>query len=145
MAEPMLAWLRATITGDKALAESIRVGLGEWRYDRTAYPGCPPEHALGVGDRVVVDVGFMDDDFVKPDEARHIATHDPRDVIARCEAELALLDKAEEAIKDAEGVGLWSQTEGEVHGRAGAYREAAEIIAGGYRHRPGYADAVGEQ
>jgi hypothetical protein len=74
--------------------------------------------------------------IVDPDEyetADHIATHDPRDVIARCDAHLKLIGGYEELtasplrIADA-GLNLqWT-----------ILRKVLKILAEGYRHRDGY-------
>jgi hypothetical protein len=102
------AWLRATIEGDKALAEAVED---------------PAEISMGAE--------FVDN-CGSDEAAEHIRRHDTRDTIARCEAELALLDDFEEA-KAYYGKHI-SAPAGELHG----LRSAVERIASGYRHRPGF-------
>ena len=65
-----------------------------------------------------------------------MAPGDPEDAIARCMAELAILDAQDEAWRIAraypvgEGPMSW--------GRAEAWHEAVRVIGFAYRHRPGY-------
>lgn len=107
MSDAMLSWLRSTIEGDKALAE--RLG----------------------GEPISIDAGAMHED-----EAEHIQRHDPRDTIARCDAELALLDDfipiVEELDHIAYSEGLGSLPYGEPQQRL------IRMLARGYRHRSGY-------
>jgi Family of unknown function (DUF6221) len=87
-----VAWLRQVIEGDKALAEQARHG-GDgrwWRNYGAADEAC--------GHLVTGDEGEWMPDVVVYDEGRpdsiqfeHIGRHDPRDTIARCDAELAIL------------------------------------------------------
>jgi hypothetical protein len=59
--------------------------------------------------------------------ADHIALHDPRDTIARCEAELALLARYDGPDERGTTPDFWC-----------GIREAIEMIAAGYKHRPGF-------
>ncbi|MEU4224307.1 DUF6221 family protein [Nonomuraea sp. NPDC026600] len=79
----LLSWLRATIEGDKVAAEALDGEIwtavkahGDWHIQTSQ------DQTFG-GDS---EWGDLD-----PCEAVLIAAHGPRDVIARCEAELALL------------------------------------------------------
>lgn len=99
-----IVWLRAAIEGDKAAAEAAH-GL---RYD-SAQDGHHPgpgawkqENQYGEAwvveadeyDQVATDRLTSADDCTPLDPAHvaHIVIHDPRDVAARCEANLKLLD-----------------------------------------------------
>jgi hypothetical protein len=57
--------------------------------------------------------------------AAHIALNDPRDVIARCEAELGILDLHD----------IWKADAGIA---AEVTADAVRHLAGGYRHQPGW-------
>lgn len=139
MTDERIAWLRATIEDD--LAAAVKATAGPWSYnpgkiwldgeafetfDRSKgeefvghggpspYRGCvaatgPAGHPQSMAD------------------AMHIALHDPRDVIADCEAKLAIIRLLEPQLKS-----LAAQ-----HG----YTKAATTImlmAQGYQHRPGF-------
>ena len=81
-------------------------------------------------------------------EARHIALNDPQDVIARCEAELAILDAHEQD----EGWCLYCERNCKcdlgddcVEDSWRAYPcPTVRLLASGYRHREGYAGHWGE-
>ena len=66
---------------------------------------------------------------------RLMEANDPQDTIARCEAELALLDICERVIREDEGHEYYSD------GWSGlaVARIALRFLAAGYRHREGYA------
>lgn len=101
--EELAAWLRAAITARLALAREAVDEHAEdeaWRYDEQARPvpriiGTSWESSLTDG---VWNCEDPDDDcreLRQPSRAagEHIAANDPRDTIARCEAELAILDE----------------------------------------------------
>lgn len=84
-------------------------------------------------------------------EADHIRRSDPRDAVARCEAELAVLDELEAARKrmasEQADYGAWvrGQAPGERPRFDGPDRSlipglerAVRLIGSGYQHRPGY-------
>lgn len=101
-------WLRATIEGDKALAEAVKD---------------PAEISMGAE--------FVDN-CGSDEAAEHIRRHDIPDTVARCEAELALLDDYAEA-----RTYYYEHTSapaGELHG----LHTAINRVASGYRHRPGF-------
>lgn len=97
-----VAWLRATIEGDKKIAETS--GFGEKR-----------EHAI-----------------------RHIVRHGPQDVIADCEAKLAILERHLGDPDSAIG-GAWCVVCDFQHLPCPTVR----LMASGYRYRPGYQEAWG--
>lgn len=124
-ADDMLSWLRKVIEGDRAVAEE---NLGEvWTAvdDRDEGFFIEIEDAGSLGKAC----GCCITGTLAEVEAKHIALHDPRDTIARCEAELELLDRCERVIANPE-----------------AYDETAEELAedvirrfaSGYRHREGF-------
>jgi hypothetical protein len=84
--EGPVAWLRAAILERKARAEALAVTVGAsgWTvrrnddFDCTVY-GSNPDEPLA--------------DIWREDTAEWMAANDPRDAIARCEAELAILDE----------------------------------------------------
>ena len=138
--EDPLAWLRAQIEARAALARhTLELGNGaEWTEPAsgvlmTCWPDDPdPEldglHPLG-------DLSL----------SRLIAANDPQDTIARCEAELAILDRCwpllplDESDLDEDyhdGRDDWERWRDE------ALAELADdilaLLLSGYRHRPGY-------
>lgn len=118
-AGPMPEWLRTQIEADKATAESA--GGNVWRYVR----GQEGNRLVFDEHRGVSAIGFHEDDLLHPVEAIHIALHDPADVVARCEAALALLAG---------------------HGgdcpecSSGTPCRSVRLLAIGYRRRPGWRD-----
>ncbi|MFI7616073.1 DUF6221 family protein [Nonomuraea terrae] len=115
----MPEWLRTQIEADKATAETA--GAGAWRYV-AAHTG----NRLEFDEQRGVDaIGFHEGDLLRPVEAIHIALHDPADVIARCEAALALL-----AFHGRDCAECWS----------GMPCRSVRLLATGYRRRPGWRD-----
>ena len=138
----LFSWLRAQIEARKALAVAACGDPGHpvaWVLE--SHGGSSAIIRDEYGNVVVYDEGSPVDE-----EAAHIAANDPRDIIARCEAELAILDACEEAISRGE-----SPEEGGWHdGRDPDERERDEalaeladdilaLLADGYRHREGWA------
>lgn len=142
-----VGWLRQQIESQKALAvEACHGGEGRWwrRLEKSAdgtscpagalYDGEPevddPEHDIFLADVVVYDEG-------RPSDAQfaHIAGNDPRDTIARCEAELAILDECE--LLRMVGIAF--------PGEAGpeSAEKISRLVATTYRRRPGYTEHWG--
>jgi hypothetical protein len=124
----LISWLRFTIEGDKAVAEALDgetwsavKGSGDWHIQTSQ------GQSFG-GD---VEYGELD-----PNEADHIQRHDPRGTIARCEAELALLDEMIPTIEELDYIamseGLGSMAFGE------PVALLLRLMVSGYRHRPGF-------
>jgi hypothetical protein len=136
----MVEWLRATIEGDKAAAEeAAKVYPPPWTL-REKDPG---------GDERDWDIHEAEYAFIKAcstcehsgiHEApgRHIAIHDPRDTIARCDAELAILDLYAEADYKRDHPGPADPTH--LTTAFLAIGEAVGLIGDGYRHRDGWKD-----
>ena len=158
--DELLLWLRATIVGDKAKAEAATAGPWRWTGD---YPEgtCPhgyewTDHGpdLQSGDDYVITTSGYDASGlnIKDVDAEHIAQHDPRDTVARCDAELAILDEhapvhawrpfsARPGRGDGEHVGCkkcvtW--IEGRIPEREAYPCRTVRLLAQGYRHRPGW-------
>jgi len=117
----MVAWLRQTIEGDKAAAEALDGEVwtavkanGDWHIKTSQ------DQTFG-GD---AEWGELD-----PNEAALIARHDPRDTIARCEAELALLERLEYAMNDPINFDFAARNLAE---------DGIELLLSGYRHREGF-------
>jgi hypothetical protein len=87
--EDLIAWLRATIEGDKALAEAVKD---------------PAEISMGAE--------FVDN-CGSDEAAEHIRRHDLQDTIARCEAELVLLDNLLPELEQADRLieGEWGSSD----------------------------------
>lgn len=162
----MLSWLRSTIEGDKAAAEAAaaprkgrynivdadgnrqfdhtpRPYNGEWRLSENrdaVMPSCPEADAVVSGSCGCCCPTSQGQEA----DLAHIATHDPRDTIARCEAELALLD--EHAVEDT-GFGKYCRVCSEYSTKpgeeselepAGAPCRTVRILACGYENRDGF-------
>lgn len=144
--EEMLTWLRATIEGDKARAEQATAGDWESVVD---------DHGRGQVDASVwsESIGYYITEKVSSgprhrEDAAHIAIHDPRDTIARCEAELALLDLHEHVETSSLarrlaggrcqpfGCEVCHEKDQIVWGEGVC--ATIRLLASGYRHRPGF-------
>ena len=135
----LVPWLRAQVEADKAAASAagrrIRVHQPEPWYEAD------------------------DNRFEWPEDAAHIAIHDPRDTIARCEAELAVLDAhyilwRHDTTEEYEefsvvSIGGANQDHGCVtchyYGRGGVkgygYCRTVRVLGWGYRFGGGYREA----
>ncbi len=81
----LVLWLRLAILVRRDAARLAAREGGAWTQDDPVrYPG----RISSLGGPVVYDEGAPDEN-----QAPHIAMNDPQDVIARCEAELAILDE----------------------------------------------------
>ncbi|WP_327584648.1 DUF6221 family protein [Nonomuraea sp. NBC_00507] len=137
----MIGWLRTQIEADRATADEA--GARTWRYVPTLNAeGKPTAHGLDLDELLIItDVGPQDDALLQPAEAIRIALHDPADVLARCEAELALLDAHDP--KGGDGLHCPVFIEQTVD-PASPYQPAVppcrtlRLLAYGYRHRPGW-------
>jgi hypothetical protein len=79
----LLSWLRSTIEGDKAAAEAAQPG--PWHIGNAVDPTRTCNvHTFPGARGVADDLQWLD--------AEHIVRHDPTGTIARCTAELELLD-----------------------------------------------------
>jgi len=151
--EPV-AWLRAQITARLDVARKATPGPWEFEHDDEVFTVHDGEHGDLVGSTVAFTRHWADVN------GEHIALNDPDDVIARCEAELAILDLHYILHRDDtnELYGEFSVTPhpganrsdfgcvtchyrgmGGVWGKG--YCLTVSILAKGYRHRLGYAEA----
>jgi len=144
----LAGWLRATIEGDKADALSVSDGPNRpetW----TAAQYKDGNRGWEVAGRHSHVVGGV---FEK--DAEHIARHDPRDTVARCEADLAILDEHKHYLANApdsaDNVADFGCGTCHVHPHdGGTYGEGwcrtVRLLAWGYRHRDlaGYAAVAG--
>ncbi|MFF4192207.1 DUF6221 family protein [Nonomuraea sp. NPDC001831] len=140
----LVQWLRTQIEADKATAEAA--GAGPWRYLTAAGPaGAPVRQGAGGarrlefgGGRTVTRVGFHDDDLLHPVEAIHIALHDPADAIARCGAELALLNEHTPPLSAGDTGDARDAVCPLCGEAAGSPCQTLRHLAYGYRLRPGW-------
>jgi hypothetical protein len=152
----LISWLRSTIEGDLAAAKAAdEASPGPWvntgqdgHGDAWQIHGGPSEElkpdwdAPGVPLKPVpIRVATLQYDdgggVWEREAADHIVLQQPRDTIARCEAELSVLDLFEK-----QGFALGGAYFGALH-------DAVNRLARGYRHRGGYPgesdpDAVSE-
>lgn len=143
--ENPVAWLRAQVEARKAAAEAASEGPWDASAVTPSWAGFT-EQPLAPA-----KVACLDDDednclfvalrFGLPPErneanAAHIAANDPRDTIARCEAELAILD--EHGPDDTFGPGDVCCCACGDRPQVPFPCRTVRLLAGGYRHRPGY-------
>lgn len=154
MSDEAVKWLRGQVTARLETAKAAcHGGDGNWwRRLRDLYidggpvpagalfEGTPevdaPEHDIFIAEVVVYDEGRPSDE-----QFAHIALNDPQDVIARCEAELAILDEFTSRHRDVDlmlGPTIARQREWE------GLRLAVHLLASGYKHRDGYAEHWGK-
>jgi Family of unknown function (DUF6221) len=166
MTDDAVAWLRKQIEGDRDAAGLAGGADAEWSVrhdlcDEDCPDPCPKAgqcharlcwHAEVVGDNIHVYAEGGHDEH----QAAHIALHDPQDVIADCEAKLAILEKHEvesEPGKDLSGkptgrTAYWCWTCDQdrdylyiPHDQMGC--DTIRALASAYRHRDGYAEHWG--
>lgn len=123
MSGDLARWLQAQIEGDKALAEVLVSGALVSPVWREMSSG-----VLDVGDHDPADhwagVWAAGDSRL----TRFIASHDPRAIIADCEAKLAILEYAEAT----------SERYGRESVPARIALQCVAVLGSGYQHRPGY-------
>jgi hypothetical protein len=144
VSDDLTAWLRAEVEARLKLArEASPHSDGHW-WRRTTDPGDggPPEpvgHLYGGEPLTDTDGEALGGEFIvvydegAPSDAQfdHIAANDPQDVIARCEAELAILDLYErQAAKNGENA--------MEEDRAWTLAPVICLLGSGYASRPGY-------
>lgn len=139
----MVEWLRREVKSDKAAAfacmSKANPGEGHWTF---------------AGMQVRDDRGHLVVQHTWPNEGAHIATHDPRDTIARCEAELAIVGKhrpvpCPDGLEDlivcsycgptGDDSGAWPVSRDPDYLRTLFWPcDLIKDLAHGYRHRPGW-------
>lgn len=152
--QDILVWLRSTIQGDQAAAE--KASPGPWVNagqagvdDAWQIHGAPTEETgtwwdddaqdmLPVPSRVAT-LNYEDGGGVwRREDADHIVTHQPRDAIARCSAELAIIKRYTEIKRIADQNERRRSEHNYAADTAAALLDAIEWLVQGYRHRPGY-------
>jgi Family of unknown function (DUF6221) len=141
-----LAWLREQIEGDESAARGLAdLGSGHWIAVKNAGLDWTVHDALGG----MLQAPSMADCWGEA-PAQFIAGNDPQDVIARCEAELAILDR-HSPVTAAYGpmerlpcCGACSPDEDMTYATSWPCGTVLDL-ASGYRHRPGYAEHWGEK
>lgn len=125
MSDDLAVWLRRQIEARRALArDTTSLGNAEvWTE--------PTSGVLVTGDGS--EAGHWDGTWAMGDSTltRLMAANDPHDTIARCEAELAILDLYEEQAAKA---GMNSMEED----RTWMLWRVISLLGAGYRHRPDY-------
>jgi len=140
MSGEMANWLRLQIEQRKALAVAACFHSdGRW----WRHPDAPAGD-LHAGEPEVIDGELTGDVFLyregsRPVQAQveHIEANDPRDVIARCEAELAIID---EHWRDANGWGRPVDRCRTCTREQGYPCQTVRLVGYGYRFRPDYKD-----
>jgi len=144
-ADELATWLRKAVEERRALAWNAIIvesdlHVGDVTIPAAEPPACSPgwrEQSSGV---LVTGEGTEDDawygTWATGDSrlTRLIAANDPRDTIARCEAELAILD-------DHGSDGERKYPECRCCGVGAFPCRTVRLIGRGYRHRPGYREA----
>lgn len=126
----MIAWLHAQILADKAAADAATPGPWHAEIHRHRHTKVP---VLFEVHPVAELEGNGDGGVQTAADAEHIARHDPADVIADCDAKLAILAEYE---RIAASLAAYTNP-----GNAGAYMAAqtmVKLVAQGYRHRDGW-------
>lgn len=121
----MVEWLRREIESDKTAADEAP--SGPWRADEE---GCCVTNEVE-GTFISADV---DNGDPRP-PIRHVVRHDPRDTIARCEAELAIID----SFAHWDHSGRFADLAAELHWSI--LGQVVQRLAYGYRHRPGWKES----
>ena len=139
--EDPVAWLRAQVEARKAVALASDGQTGIWLLRDH------PSESVMIRDQGGLPVVY-DEGSPSEAEAAHIAANDPRDVIARCEAELAIIaDLLAEThfLDNREWYGCQAIDENDqptgsecTCGRDEGVGRRLRRLASGYRHWPGY-------
>lgn len=148
MSKDLVTWLRAQIEARKALAEAARAdmppGGDRWVAGEAEHNAGGANVYDGEGRSVAVD--REGEGATSRPIAEHMATNDPRDTIARCEAELRILDDMVPILNDLDDI---AESEGQAARRPGRPSEymtggrepsahLLRLLVYGYRHRPRY-------
>ncbi|MBB6556179.1 DUF6221 family protein [Nonomuraea rubra] len=146
----LLSWLRATINAELEVAKAAdEVAPGPWVNtgqdgdgDAWQVHGAPTgetewNYELEGEVPVLLRVATLNYDdgggVWEREAADHIVLQQPRDTIARCEAELALIARCEGPDEPGTTPDFWW-----------GMREAIDMLVVGYRHRPGFKPEWGE-
>jgi len=168
-ADAAVAWLREQVLARLALAREAADGEEVWEFDAQRRPvpritGAPWESSYGDGTWDCDDLGDGCENLRRAGIAsgRHIAANDPRQVIADCESDLAILGEhyilttsdRNEAYEEFSVVriGGADRDHGCVtchyYGMGGVKGygicRTVKAVASGYRHHPGWAEHWGE-
>lgn len=118
----LVTWLREQIEVTKrAASPKILLAGGTWHIDNEHW-----EAGTGIMDAAERPIAVAIGDCA----AAHIAWHDPLSVLARCEAELAILDE--------HGPGKYGDACRCCYGTLAYPCQTVRLVGSGYRHRPGY-------
>lgn len=146
---PTLAvWLRRQVEARLELAR--HAGGSRWETGCTCAGAC---HGFSPCDEVTGDdIHIYPEGGHDSDQAAHIAANDPADTIARCEAELGILDLYEATAAVLKPPQAISPGRAAREVRARDYLDAerelcvlgpvVRLLGGGYRGRPGYREAI---
>ena len=145
--EGPVAWLRKQIEAREAAARAVKDGSDPWdgqwqardRHALETYNGWVIALAPGIRDSR--DPSSVAAAEFPPGVVEHIAANDPRDVIARCEAELAMLDEHPPCADDATHCARCRNWLYEV--QAPWPCTTISLVFGAYRQRPGYREDWG--
>jgi hypothetical protein len=145
MSDDLVAWLREQIRARMQLARAATPGPWEFEGDDPA-----DDELYSTADERLPTVAWARGQDRQVANGRLMEANDPQDTIARCEAELAILDVWQEASQS-----RWDLPEGVAEGRdpdermrddavAGVLDEVARLLAAGFRHCDGYARYWGD-
>lgn len=133
--DDLVRWLGEQLDEDQRIAEAARgQGEGRWHHE-TSYPN---GYVYDGGVQPVV----YDESAPSPEEAEHIAAHDPARVLREIDAKRATIADYEKAIRTRDR--LEPNTSGYRHwdNRALGLLHALRHAAAVYADRPGYAEML---
>jgi hypothetical protein len=129
MTAELVDWLRARLAEDERLAHEAMRGDGHWEYrDRSDDPDLYPWTVYAPDVRLNAGTGFA------PQEALHIAEHDPARVLREVEAKRAVVDRYLKTLADRR----LHPGDPALAGALLAWLHAVKLIARPFRHRPGW-------
>lgn len=128
--EAMVSWLRGVLDDEERVAEAARRGDGRWEYrDCRDDPDVYPWQVYAPDARMSAGTGFA------PQEAQHMARHDPAWVLREVEAKRRIIDRYEDCLSRLESEHFEMAARGQV-------REYVDfvlpLLALPFSDRPGY-------
>jgi hypothetical protein len=134
----LVEWLTAILDEDERVARAAfgRTGVWEWQCNHVDYDGnlvhpLQPSHDL-CAKLDCDEITIYDEGGHSPEQARHIALHDPAAVLADIAAKRRLLNLC------AEWTAMARSTPGSAWYLLGNADKVCRLLASGYAHRDGF-------